>query len=198
MERFSVQDEGAKRASGLKALFVEIGIIALLSVIILIVLAYFGVINFFGFFPGKSKENDASSLRSSPQLEKSTSNPTNRNEYLARLKKNGAVVSSETTTEYVGKVKNIDLDGGEFYDKWKNQKFDYEIMIVLIGGEDDALLNYYFPKGSASKIKVIDGPTGKPLNIFELKSGINVTMKVTLSNLVSYPDYLVEAIITRN
>lgn len=198
MKSFSVQDEGVKRASGIKALLIEVGVIAALVVVMVFVLDYFKVISLASFFSQKSVNetvNQKSETNAYP-----TTNPEQKTAQVAqqalkKMMRTNALHYSVVDTEFEGTLSRIDFEGGFISER--NEK--YKVLVVVSLGNTQELFPTYFPEVAMGKIKVFDKIEDKnnPITLNDLRSGDKLIIKTSKDLIEPYPNNLIEAIITR-
>lgn len=160
MERFSVQDEGAKRAAGLRALLFEIGVVAVLVVVIVLVLGYFNVVDISALFPKQKNLDNVNSL-STPTITNDPTTKNNTRNFADRTDE--AITSAKTINQYEGIIADITtIDGAE-----KVQgNIRYRTIINLKG------------KGKSPSMIYFDDVALNMAKVFEVKDSKEITLSI--------------------
>lgn len=194
-----VQDETPSRFAVIKTLAIEIGIMLVLSAIVLVVLNFLKVIDVRTLFepqPSVSKvavANNSSvqkKIGSAKNTNSMQNNPDLQN--LRLLSKNKALHFAQILSEFEGKIKSIETNGGE--DVVTKRK--YEVRMELNIGSESAAIVYLIPKEAMEKVKILDSKKEK-LAFQDIKAGDTVTIKTNVGALRQYPDNFNEVVITK-
>lgn len=113
---------------------------------------------------------------------------------LEKLKRTNALHFAYSVVEFEGKVDKISVDKGNVLkDKFKN-----EIQLVIRVGKKGDKITQYYPPDSLDRIKLYEVSDGKnsKITFSDLSLGDEVVVKNTFNNSRSYPNSLVESIIT--
>lgn len=205
MDKFSVQDEGIKRKSGLKALLMEVGVIVVLIVTLLLVLVYFNIINLDSFFPSQ-KEQPAKTITQtiSPvpteTLVTSKSRSFKKITPIQSLKTSNAIHFSKNTTEYEGKIIEIDLKGGKTFNVKTGTDVEYKALIKFNAGDNNIVLTTFFSEAGLPKIDVFSRDRADkliPIGLSDLKVNDRIIINLENSNTDEYPNDLIKATITK-
>lgn len=190
MDRFSVQDEGIKRARGIKALAIEVGVIASLVVVIVFVLGYFNVIDLSTFLP-KQRTVDTQI----PVITKAPALSTNSRRFASQLDE--AITSAKTINQYQGVITFITTAEGVE----KGQRdVNYKAKIILQGkGKNPSTI--LLDDDAVRIVRVVERGANKEiqLSITDLKLDDEVKVVVTRSlsfetAAYEYTDFEIERI----
>jgi len=194
-----IQNETPSRFPAMKTLAIEIGIMLFLSVIVLVVLNFLKVIDIKALFAPQPSVSRVSVANNSPVKEKhrpaNSSNSAQNNPDLQNLRllsKNKALHFAQTISEFEGKIKSIETDGGE--DSATKRK--YEVRMELNIGSESATIVYLIPKEAIQKVKILDSKKEK-LALQDIKVGDTITVKSSVGTLWQYPHNFKEVIITK-
>lgn len=186
--------EQASSSNNFKTIIIEIiGIIGI-TVIVVVALNYFGVINLGVLFSSPTIKTEEKKV-GVPQnnLEKAegkaNGSPVSSMSILSR---NKALHYSHHVIEYEGVIKTIDTDGGID----RASKKSYQVQMFVTVGTGSAATVQLYSKDSIGNVKVINS-TGKEIKLNDMKIGDLITVKNTTDSLKQYPNNLVEAVITK-
>lgn len=160
MDTLSYQDEGTKRASGIKALVIEVGVIVALIVMMVLILGYFNVIDISALFPKQKNLN----IENSTSVSKIAEAPATQNN-AGRFKDltDEAITSAMTINQYEGVITEVvTIDEA---DKVQGN-IRYGTTINLKG------------KGQNSSMILFDDKALKVAKIFEIKDGKEITLSI--------------------
>lgn len=176
MDKFSVQDEGIKRASGLKALLLEIGVIVVLIVVAIFILGYFNIIDLSSFFP-KQKVEVATDLAGISKITKTPVNPTNTKRFIDQTDQ--AITSAQTINQYQGVITFITTKEGV---EEGQGNIRYKAKIILQGkGKNPSTILFTDKALSVAKVVEIKDNKEVPLSISDLKLDDKLKIVVTRS-----------------
>ncbi|MDO8269578.1 MAG: hypothetical protein Q7T54_02805 [Candidatus Levybacteria bacterium] len=201
MEKFSVQDEGTKRRSGIKALFVEIIVVILLIGVILYVMNYFEIIRLDFLSPQSDRQlnNQTQSENSNIPEKSSTVNQVNTQlggnfqNNLLTLQSNKALHYSISETEFEGKISLVDTKAGTS----KNLNIPFKVHLKISVGDGNDVIDILYPEEAIPKIRLTDSK-GKVINFADLTPGDMVTIKTRTEQLSRYPNNFIEVSIIKN
>lgn len=194
MDSFPAPNPGQKRANLLKAIAIEVSIITLLTVVLIIFLSYFHIIDF-GFITGKNVATnlaETSNQKGTPLTD--TQNSTSTANFTKQI--NGALVSGKIINQYEGKITLLDFKEGIEKDQG-NFKYKAKINILGKGVKESTIL---FDGKALSTLKVTETKDSKvvDLQIGDLKVNDRVGVVVTRSLNLKLGTYeFSEIIITR-
>ena len=179
MDKFSVQDEGIKRASGLKALLLEIGVIVVLIVVAIFVLGYFNIIDLSSFFP-KQKVEVATDLAGISKITKAPVTQNNPSLFTDRIDE--AITSAKTINQYEGIIADITtIDGAEKVQR----NIRYRAIINLQGkGKKPSMI--YFDDVALKMAKVYEAKDGKEITLSIKDLKINDEVKVVITRSLNF------------
>lgn len=183
----------------IKTFVIEIGIILFLSIVILVVLNFLKVIDIKALFapqPSVSKVSvvNKSPVQKKPGSAKKTNNAQNNPDLqnLRLLSKNKALHFAQTISEFEGKIKSIETNGGE--DNVTKRK--YEVRLELGIGSESATTVFLIPKEAMDKVKILDSKKAE-LVLQDIKVGNIVIIKTSVGTLRQYPNNFNEVVIAK-
>jgi len=185
MDNYPAPNLNRKRNNLVKAIVLEVGIISLLTIVLILVLNYFQIIDF-GLFTSRD-ENKKSVVGNSPEAITPTAISKNTNAANFTKQINGALVSGKIINQYEGKISLIDFKEGVDKDQG-NFKYKVKMNIIGRGVKESTIL---FDHKALSTLKVIETKESKNvgLQIGDLKVNDKVKVVVTRSlnlNLATY------------
>lgn len=191
-----IPNELPPRFAVAKTLAIEIGIILILTSIVLGVLNFLKVIDIKALFAPQPSAPSVAVVNKSPvQKQFRPANSTQNNPDLQNLRliaKSKALHFAQTLSEFDGKIKSIETNGGE--DSVTKRK--YEVRMELNIGSESATTVYLIPKEAMEKVKILDSNKEK-LALQDIKVGDAVTIKTNVGALRQYPDNFNEVVITK-
>lgn len=195
-----------------KAIVIEIGIIAVLVVAVIAILNYLRLIDVASIFPKNPKSNTLSkSVPVEKGQEKSVSHglaPEAKPNYelvdFATIAYNPSlpkldVVTQSKSLQYAavitqieGKISQISLDSG--IDNTSNLPFEKRLVIEV--GKDGSKIELLYPKEAESKIRVLN-QQNRPIKFTDLAQGDEVFIRTEVAILRKYPKNINDVIITK-
>lgn len=185
-----VQNEIPSRFTAIKTFAIEIGIILVLTAIMIFVLDFLKVIDIKALVTPQENVQQVSTVNNtSAQNQPRPGNATNSAQNnldlqnLRLIAKNKALHFAQTISEFEGKIKTIELTGGE--DTASKRKF--EVRMELIIGSESATTVYLIPKEAVGKLKVRDEDKAT-LDIDDIKLGDRVVITTNIGVFRQYPN----------
>lgn len=195
-----MQSPSLKKKLALKALILELGIAVVGTILIVIVLLSFNIIDISKLsssLTSNQKNQDFTNINPTITITPVPvkSSPATLLEYLNSKK---ALRTAYTVVEIEGIISDINFSGGV-------SKFDhipYKISITLLFGESNDQVPIYYTEKQLDKIKVYD-KNNNLISLEGLKVGEKITIKETTNLLIptppdtfTNPENLIESVIT--